>query len=224
MGPRARARQDRRWPFLVFGLDDGRVLPSVLPLANGQSQERPTSRHLRAPRRPASGRAGAAIRTAVARMRERRSGRQGLSPDRGRARRNRRWSDLADAVGLKPRLFPPHIQGCHRPNAQGATPRRIGPRRSVRGWSGNIRHRGDVRRRLQFERAVLRQVDRHARHDADAVSRRRGQRRDHVRGWAEARSAPFWWHRARRGWPRFCSAMIPTSWCAIFRIASPRRV
>ena len=44
------------------------------------------------------------------------------------------------------------------------------------------RHRGDLRRRLQFERPVLRRLVGPARHDADGVSRRRPRQRHPLRG------------------------------------------
>ena len=83
-----------------------------------------------------------------------------------------RLEELAGAVGRSPGYFhrifkaatglTPRLRGC-RPHQE--DPR--GPRRAGQ------HHRSDLRCRLQFERPLLREIDRHARHDADTISRRR---------------------------------------------------
>ena len=45
MGAYCRARQDGGRPALVLGLNNGRLLPAVVPLAHRQSQECSASRH-----------------------------------------------------------------------------------------------------------------------------------------------------------------------------------
>jgi hypothetical protein len=71
----------------------------------------------------------------------------------------------------QPELLPPRVQGDHGPDAKGLwrrPPREEGPPGfGLRPY----RHRGDLRCGLQFQRAFLREVDGHARHDPVAIPR-----------------------------------------------------
>src|ERR1700730_7136604 len=118
MGPRPCARQGCRWPVLVFGFDDGGLLPAVLPLAYGKPEERPTSRQSG----ECQGDRFSALQTlqsrrAFGRSREYHAGRQGLPHHR-----DERGGAFAGGPGrgsrLEPRLLSPRLQDRHRADAE----------------------------------------------------------------------------------------------------------
>ena len=144
---------------------------------------------------------------------------QGVPPDRGggdhadsrRARRERRDEPLP---------FPPRLQGGHRGDAEGVCG---GASRQARARASCGRANGDrrdLRRRLQFQRPLLRDRRQSARHDADRLPRRRLRRRRSASPSANARSARSWSPRARRASARSCSATIRMRSRAICRTAS----
>src|SRR5215471_8141912 len=94
---------------------------------------------------------------------------------------------LAAVIGRSPTYF-------HRlfKAATGVTPHRPPRGEGPAGTGfGQQRHRSHLRRGFQFERALLREVDRHARHDPIAVPRGRCQRGDQVRGWPDQSGRHF---------------------------------
>ena len=118
---------------------------------------------------------GAAGRTARLR------GGAGLSPDRGggrgaeprRARQGRRHEPLS---------LSPGVQGGHRRDAQSLCRCAAREARAGRADAARHGHRGDLRRRFQFQRTLLRRFVRSSRHDAERISRRRRRRVDPLRG------------------------------------------
>jgi AraC-like DNA-binding protein len=128
---------------------------------------------------------------------------------------------LAAAVGRSASYFHRVFKATTGRHAQGlcdGAPRREGAGRPGQ-W--HQRDRGDVRCRLQFERPLLREVDRHARDDAHPVPLGGSTRRS-ISPWGKPPLVRSWWPRARRASRRSCWARIRISWSAICRIASPR--
>ncbi len=83
--------------------------------------------------------------------------------------------------GHEPLPFPPRVQSPHRPDAARLRNRAPGQPGAPRTREEQHRDTGDLPIRLQLERALLRQVGRRARHDADRLSRRGRHGRDPVR-------------------------------------------
>ena len=81
--------------------------------------------------------------------------------------------ELAEAAGRSPELFPSHVQGYHGRHAQGIRRRPARGEGSARAGFRQHGYGSDLRRRLQFERALLRKIDRHAGHDSLTISRGR---------------------------------------------------
>ena len=118
--------------------------------------------------------------------------------------------------------LPPGLQGPDRRDPEGLCrrpPRRPGPRGA---GPGRDRHRGDLRRRIQVERPVLRRRDGESRHDPDRIPRRRRGGRDPVRDRPDhPRPDP---RRRLRGRPlrHPLSATTRRPWPATSRTASRR--
>ena len=160
MGTHCRARQDRGRSPLVLGFNNGRLLPAVVPFAHREPKNvqlhdtlesakatgfRPCKRCN--PDGPSIEWENAALVAKACRLIEESEEEPSLE-------------ELAEAVGRSPELFPPHVQGRHRGDAEGIC-RRPSCKEGAPGTGlGQQRHRGDLRCRLQFQRTLLREVDR----------------------------------------------------------------
>ena len=160
LGAHRGARHGPPTAVLVFGGDHRRLLPAVMPVrARANPRTSRCTTRSKAPRRPASGPASAASRTGARSDAENAApGRQGLPADRAE-----RGSTVARRTGRggRPaaRLFPPRVQGGDRRDAQGLCRRASRGARPRAAWrTAGQRDRGDLRRRLQFERPLLREV------------------------------------------------------------------
>jgi AraC-like DNA-binding protein len=163
------------WSILVFDINDGRLLPSVVPVANRQSQERADP--------PRVGK----------RPRDRLPPCKRCNPDGpslesenvNRVARACRiieeseeeppLEELAAAVGRSPSNFHRLFKATTGVDAQGlcwSAPRQESAQKA---HLKRHRHGGDLRCRLQFQRAVLREIHPHVGHDATAVSHRRDE-------------------------------------------------
>ena len=104
---------------LVLGFNNGRLLPAVVPFAHRQSRGMSSFTILwKVPRRPGSGLANGVVRTALDRMRERGPCCEGVPDHRGE-RRRALARGLSEVDRPKPELFPSHVQGRHRGDAEG---------------------------------------------------------------------------------------------------------
>ena len=150
MGAHCRARQDGGWAALVFGFNNGRLLPAVVPLAHCQPEECSASRQLsKAPRRPGSGLADGVTRTARRSNAENAApSREGVPDHRGERRRALAGGLGQTSIGRSPSYFHRVFKATTGADAEGLC--RRPPCEEGPSGSGlrQQRHRGDLRRRL----------------------------------------------------------------------------
>ncbi len=182
LGGRRRPRPASGRAVLLFGQHHRRVLPAFLRGAPGPARKRRVPRDWQPmPSARASGLASAAGRTS----------RRWPSSMRRKVAELCRFIESAEqAPGLEAlggsrrdeRLsLPSRLQGGHGPDAEGV--RRGAPRAARANRARSQRHgdRGDLRRRLQLQRPLLRAIERRAGHDALQLSRRRRRYRHPLR-------------------------------------------
>ena len=229
----ATTEHDPRWAAVVardaqggrraslLGQDHRRVLPAVLRGAPGAAGERPLPCDMRGRRAGGLPPVQALQARPAARWpSSRRRWSPSLPPHRGSGRAAESRHSWRPCGGLSPyhlhRVFKA-ITGL-TPRAYAAAHRAKRVREHAR--QGRHGDRGHLRRRLQLQRPLLREVERGAGHDADGLSRRRRRTPRSASPSANARSARSWWPRASAASARSCSATIPTRWRATCRTAS----
>ena len=132
--------------------------------------------------------------------------------------------DLADVVGRSPSYFHRMFKATTGRDAEGLC-RRASCEEGPPGTGiRQQRHRSDLRRRLQFQRTVLREVDGHAGHDAVAIPRGRHRTRRSSSRSGRPLSAPSSSPPARRASRRSSWETTRTSSFVTSRIASQERI
>ncbi len=175
-------RQGRGRPVLVFGGHDRRVLPPVLPVSRGQSEKRPLPRQHRGRERGGvSALRALQPRWAFPRGRQCGTGGQGLpSHRRGESPA---YARADGGLGrAEPGVLPSRVQGCDRSDAEGLRRGSAGGAHAGRAGPERDRDRGDLRRRLQLQRALLHRGAGRSRHDARPLPKGRCRGRPALRG------------------------------------------
>ena len=211
--------------LLLLGQDHRRVLPALV-----RARVRPGPRTWTSTRRPptpsarASGPASAASRTS----------RRWPSSTRRTVAELCRFIERAEQAPtldeLAERARAEHATTCiassRRSPASRPRPTRRRTARSACAQElarSDTRDRGDLRRRLQLQRPLLRDVERDAGHDADAPSAPAAPTPTSASRSASARWARSWSRRASAASARSRSATIPTRWRATCRTGFRRR-
>ena len=220
MAGRLPPRPGLRRKVLLRRPHDRRLLPAELRVAGGQARERLVLFVRRGGGAGGVPRLQALPARQAWRARSKGGGGQaGVRTDRGGGRSAQARPARGEG-GHEPVPFPSRVQESHRRDAEGLCRADAGAPRGRRLAHGGDDHRGDLRRRVQLFEPLLRERCGAARHDAERDPARGERRGDPLRRSARRRLARCWWPRPTKACARSCSATIPTSWRASFRIAS----